>query len=143
MFTATKEFNFEAAHMLVGHTGKCKNLHGHNYKVLVEVASDKLDKMDMVKDFYDISVVAKPLFEQFDHAFIYNENCNDEFETTIYNTCLKFNRKVMTLPYRATAENMAHYFYETLKQWGEPVSKITVYETPTSFATYSGGKDAN
>lgn len=137
MFTATKEFNFEAAHMLVGHTGKCRNLHGHNYKVLVEVAATNLNEMDMVKDFYDIAQNAKPMFDQFDHAFIYNVNCNDEFETEIYNTCIKYGRKVIEIPYRATAENMARLFYETLKFHGEPVSKVTVYETPTSFASFT------
>lgn len=142
MFTATKEFNFEAGHCLDQHPGKCRNLHGHNYKVLVEISSEELNNMDMVKDFYDIAAFAKPLFEEFDHAFIYNNTAEDTFEHEIASVCLKHGRKVKVFPTRATAENMAMYFYIKLNESIPPcenykITKVTVYETPTSFATYS------
>ena len=57
MFEVTKEFNFEAGHCLDQHPGKCKNLHGHNYKVFVTMQSKKLNNMDMVMDFYDLNNV--------------------------------------------------------------------------------------
>ena len=138
MYTATKEFNFEAAHMLDGHTGKCKNLHGHNYKVLVTMSAARLNEMDMVKDFYDINQLAKSLFDEFDHAFIYNTNAADDFEHEIATLCKTHGRKVKQLYFRATAENMAELFYKTLKTNCPLVTKVTVYETPTSYATYEG-----
>lgn len=149
MWTATKEFNFEAGHLLDGHPGKCKNLHGHNYRVLVEMSSEFLDDMEMVRDFYDIKKFTDPFFNEFDHAFIFNTNTRDPFELELYRLCLEYNKKVREFPYRVTAENMARYFYidlntkliqqldETKDQHNVWISKVTVYETPTSFATYS------
>lgn len=146
MYSATKEFNFEAGHCLDGYQGKCKNLHGHNYKVFVTVSASDLDKMDMVMDFYNLNTFAKPLFDEFDHAFIYNENCVDTFEKDLYEVCCKHNRKVKNFPAKATAENMAKYFYmilnrrlsESVNTEQITISKVVVYETPTSYATYEG-----
>lgn len=140
MYTATKEFRFEAGHCLDKHPGKCANLHGHNYVVLVTLGAEQLNEMDMVEDFYKISTFAKPFFEAFDHAFIYNTNASSSFEHEIAEVCLKYDHKVIKLPFRATAENMAKYFYNSLNQMAgnQPfkITKITVYETASSFATY-------
>lgn len=143
MYTATKEFRFEAAHCLDQHRGKCKNLHGHNYCILVTMGATTLNDMDMVMDFYDIKGFADNLFNSFDHSFMYNTKCKDSFEKEIRDVCFKHNRKLVELPMRFTAENMAHYFYRRLSDylldkatnimW---IEKITVYETPTSFAEY-------
>ncbi|WDC84441.1 6-carboxytetrahydropterin synthase [Caloramator sp. mosi_1] len=54
MLTVSKEFNFEAAHMLSEHQGDCKNLHGHSYKMIVEVTGDI--KNGMVIDFKDLKI---------------------------------------------------------------------------------------
>lgn len=98
--------------------------------------------MDMVKDFYDIAEFAREMFDAFDHAFIYNCECADPFERELRDVCRRHARKVVELPFRATAENMAKHFYtllkaELIKQGAQcTVVEITVYETPTSFATY-------
>ena len=147
MYEVTKEFNFEAGHCLANHPGKCKNLHGHNYKVFVTMSvecTEFLNDMNMVMDFYDLNSFAKPFFDEFDHAFIYNENTADQFEKDIYEVCLKHGRKVRKLLTRATAECMADYFYHYLnnqlklkyKSIPARITKVTVYETPTSCATY-------
>lgn len=145
MTTATKEFRFEAGHCLDGHKGKCKNLHGHNYVVEVTLGAEELNKMEMVEDFYDIALFAKPFFESFDHAFIYNTNAKDSFEHEIAEVCYKHNRKVREFPFRATAENMSRYFYQKLNEMiGEgksfKVAAVKVYETATSYAVYSEEK---
>jgi 6-pyruvoyltetrahydropterin/6-carboxytetrahydropterin synthase len=142
MYTATKEFAFEAAHMLNKHPGKCANLHGHNYKVFLTMASDNLDDMDMVKDFYDIKKFADPLFDKLDHSFMYNLETDDPFEIEIFNVVKKHKKKYFTFNHRATAENMSQFFYEyfneKLADEESPVKiiKVTVYETPTSYATF-------
>lgn len=148
MYEVTKEFNFEAGHCLDQHPGKCKNLHGHNYKVFVTLSiedADELNDMEMVMDFYDLNSFAKPFFDEFDHAFIFNINSEDPFEREIYEVCIKHGRKVRKFETRATAECMADYFYHYLnsklkEQYPSSfalINKVTVYETPTSFATYS------
>lgn len=142
MYEATKEFRFEAGHTLDGHKGKCKNLHGHNYRVLVTLGAPKTNDMDMVKDFYDIAEFAKEMFDTFDHAFIYNCNCADPFERELRDVCKRHARKMVELPFRATAENMAMFFYTLLKselinQKADcEIVRVTVYETPTSYAVY-------
>lgn len=149
MFTATKEFRFESAHLLCDHPSKCRNLHGHNYSVLVEMKSKYPDEMGMVKDFYDIKKFADSLFDEFDHSFIYNEATTDLFEKELYELLKKYSKKIRIFPYRATAEHMAMYFYyhlndkleQQLKEENDPhkvwISKVTVYETPTSFSTFT------
>ena len=142
MFEVTKEFNFEAGHTLDQHKGKCRNLHGHNYKVFVTMQAKELDDMEMVRDFYDLNVFAKPMFDEFDHSFMFNKNCKDKFEKDIYKVLKKHERKIKELPFRSTAENMAKYFATRLASEMEAstprvkISKVVVYETPTSFATY-------
>lgn len=67
-----KDFTFSAAHALAKvHDGhKCKNLHGHNYRVRVECSSTPLNETDMVIDFDDIKAAVKPIIEMLDHQFI-------------------------------------------------------------------------
>jgi 6-pyruvoyltetrahydropterin/6-carboxytetrahydropterin synthase len=71
---AIKDFYFSAAHQLAKvHDGhKCKNLHGHNYRIRIECTGNELDHRDMVLDFDDIKEVVKPLIYMLDH-----KNIND------------------------------------------------------------------
>ena len=78
MFKIAKEFNFDMAHMLDGHDGKCKNLHGHTYKLQVEVAGELVAdgaKRGMVMDYADLKAIVKThILDPMDHAFIYDLN---------------------------------------------------------------------
>lgn len=69
----TKEFAFEAAHRLMNNKGKCANIHGHNYRVLVTVESDGLDINSMVIDFNDLELMLDPIIEKYDHTTLFNE----------------------------------------------------------------------
>lgn len=142
MFKVTKEFKFEAGHTLDEHEGKCKNLHGHNYKVFITLSGMVLNDMEMITDFYNLNQIAKPLFEEFDHAFMYNKAAKDPFEHEIAAVIKKYNRKIKELLFRSTAENMAMYFYNRIQSIlnieNVKVDKVVVYETDTSFAEYLG-----
>jgi len=75
MFILTKEFRFEAAHMLPHHDGKCQRLHGHSWKMRVIIRRPGLErggpKQGMVMDFGDISKVMNPLIEEkLDHHYL-------------------------------------------------------------------------
>ena len=86
----TKRFSFEAGHALHGYDGKCKNLHGHSYKLSVTVIgtpiSDKTNpKFGMVIDFTDLKrIVTEEIVNKFDHATIFNKNTPHD------QTCLQF-----------------------------------------------------
>jgi len=74
MITVTKEFSFDCAHMLTGHEGPCKNLHGHTYKLQVEVTSysgvqEEGPSKGMIVDFKDLKQIVKELIvDKLDHS---------------------------------------------------------------------------
>jgi 6-pyruvoyltetrahydropterin/6-carboxytetrahydropterin synthase len=74
-FTITKEFKFEAAHVLVGHDGPCARLHGHSWKGRVVVRGSELHrdgpKAGMLVDYGDLKAVLEPLVDGYlDHRFL-------------------------------------------------------------------------
>ena len=145
MVTVTKEVTFDCAHMLDGHEGLCRNLHGHTYKVQVTARRSggflisKGPAKGMVLDFSALKgIMQAHIVEPFDHAFVYHGGTADEFEESLYDLCEQYDKKVMRCNFRPTAENMANYFYEKLNQAvrAEPfeIINVKVWETPTSFA---------
>ncbi|WP_442593693.1 6-carboxytetrahydropterin synthase QueD [Neobacillus sp. D3-1R] len=117
----SKEFTFDAAHHLHAYEGKCKNLHGHTYKVVFGI-SGFVDDIGLMIDFGDIKEIWKNEIEIFlDHRYL-NE----------------------TLPsMNTTAENMVVWIYEKMKesllnrknQYQQArVEFVRLYETPTSYA---------
>ncbi|MFG6120786.1 MULTISPECIES: 6-carboxytetrahydropterin synthase QueD [Thalassobacillus] len=114
----SKEFTFDAAHHLHCYEGKCKNLHGHTYKVVFGI-SGYVDDIGIVIDFGDIKKIWKEQIEiHLDHRYL-----NDTLP-----------------PMNTTAENMVVWIYEqmdhalTKENDGSRVEFIKLYETPTSFA---------
>ena len=133
MLIVSKQCVFDAAHVLTNHAGQCKNLHGHTYRVVVEVAQER-DGQDMVIDFKDLKQVLREVIQEgFDHAFIYNEGSAAECE--IAAVVAKHGMKRVGLPFRSTAENLARHFFQGLAGRVKVVS-VKVYETPESCAEY-------
>lgn len=93
-FELNIQLEFCAAHIIVGHKGKCSNLHGHNYKAEVAIKGNELDSLGMLIDFSDLNKVVKEVVEQLDHKYI-NELDYPPF-----------------LEGRTSAENIARYIYE-------------------------------
>ncbi len=82
MFTIFKDFKFAAAHFIRGHTGGCENLHGHNYRVRVHVAAERLDGLGMVIDFAALKAALDEVLGPFDHRVINDIPPFDERNTT-------------------------------------------------------------
>ena len=76
----TKQFSFETGHALYGYDGKCKNVHGHSYKLSVTVIGEPITdnsnvKFGMVIDFSDLKkIVKEEIVDLFDHATVFNQN---------------------------------------------------------------------
>jgi 6-pyruvoyltetrahydropterin/6-carboxytetrahydropterin synthase len=76
----TKQFSFETGHALYGYDGKCKNVHGHSYKLSVTVIGEPITdqtnvKFGMVIDFKDLKkIVEEEVVDVFDHATVFNKN---------------------------------------------------------------------
>lgn len=138
-----KEYTFDCAHMLSGHKGECKNLHGHTYLLQVGVSSkqgvlEEGPSKGMILDFKDLKVAVKErIVDKFDHAYVMWSRGND-IEKEIGNVLLKNGRKVVEVPYRPTAENMAVAFYNELYsamlEHNVEVTMVRVWETKTSYA---------
>ena len=108
--------------MLNGHEGACKRMHGHNWKVEVEICGNKLDNIGMVIDFKEIRNTTKSVVDQLDHRFL---NDLDPFK--------KIN---------PTAENIAQYIYTELSDVMNDkqieVKSIKLWETEKSAVTFTG-----
>lgn len=138
MFKIAKEFSFDMAHMLDGHDGKCKNLHGHTYTLQVEIRGQlhtQGAKQGMVMDYSDLKAIVKSeILDKMDHAFIYD--ATSEKECKVARLLNELDSKTFALPARTTAEQMAQYIFDTLCNAGLPVSLIRLWETPTSYCEY-------
>ncbi len=115
MFRIAKEFQFSASHQLShlpeGH--QCARLHGHNYIVTVELASEALNSDGFVRDYQELKALKDYIDGTFDHRHL-----ND----------------ILTV--HSTAENLAKHFYDWCRsRWSETVA-VRVSETPKTWAEY-------
>ena len=137
MYTLKTSASFDSAHFLHGYNGKCSNIHGHRWKTEVSVSSDRLEesgeKRGMLIDFGDLKAYVRALADSFDHALIYEKN---SLKPATLDALNDEGFRLIELPFRPTAENLAKHFYELLTEKGLPVSSVTVYETPENCAVY-------
>ena len=135
----TKIFEFEAAHALDCHDGKCSNIHGHSYKLHVTVVGkpshDKGNPKDgMVIDFTDIKRIVKSMVVgPFDHALIL------EKDSPYLTVELKQRQKLILYDLQPTAENMIiDMVQRILTKMPEDIKlhNVLLYETASSFAAW-------
>lgn len=138
MYTLKVEHSFDSAHFLYGYEGKCRNIHGHRWKVEAEIKAENLlqngQLRGMVVDFGDLKKDVKKLLDYYDHALIIEKNT---LKPKTLECLLDEEFKVIEIDFRPTAENFSYFFYKEIEKKGYSVKKITVYETPNNSATYS------
>lgn len=137
MYGLKTESAFDSAHFLTDYYGKCENLHGHRWRVIVYLEQEELQTegtmKDMVLDFGVFKHEVRALADELDHTFLIEEGSLSE-ETI---ACLEKEGFSLTIfPFRTTAENLARYFAERLMEQGLPVSCVEMYETPNNCAIY-------
>lgn len=114
----TKQFEFETGHALYGYDGKCKNVHGHSYKLFVTVTGKPIEdptnvKYGMVIDFSDLKkIVLSEIVDKFDHATVFNKN-TPHIELAV--ELQKRNHKIILVDYQPTSEMMLLDFAEKIK----------------------------
>jgi 6-pyruvoyltetrahydropterin/6-carboxytetrahydropterin synthase len=120
MYEVMVEGSFSAAHNLRGYRRKCEELHGHNWKVSVGIRGGKLDRCGILIDFRDVKDHLEKIIEKLDHKYL---NEISHFKVT-----------------NPTSENIARFIYNDLKSRLRSsqyrVSKVTVWESDTTSATY-------
>ena len=136
MYTVRTEECFDSAHFLAGYDGKCKNIHGHRWRVVLEVLKENLDDGGMVIDFTDLKHELKNFADTLDHAFII-EKGSLRYET--HKALLEDDFKIVEVDFRPTAENFAKYIFDEFKNKGYDVRAVEVYETPKNCARYEEG----
>ena len=139
MFKLKSEIQFDMAHYLSGYKGKCANIHGHRYKLIATIKSDDLkeDKQTrgMVDDFGELKKALKLIADMFDHKLIMEDN--DEGREISSKLKEINNFEILLLPFRTTAEEMARYIYNKLKEMNFPIYEVELFETPTNSIIYS------
>ncbi|MGM0565655.1 MAG: 6-carboxytetrahydropterin synthase QueD [Bacteroidota bacterium] len=137
----TKEFKFDTAHALKDYDGRCRNLHGHSYKLFVTVkgvpdGDPASPKQGMVMDFGDLkTIVREEIVEQLDHAVLLNK----EADTRYLNEIDQLFDKTVLVNYQPTTENMLLDFAEKIKKRlpaHVTLVKMLLRETVTSFAEW-------
>jgi len=126
-----KKISFCYGHRLLGHQGKCKNLHGHNATLEIILQSSQLNALGMVVDFSDVKKIMKNYIdEKIDHKMIL-------FKEDPYLEILKKqNEPLFVMDQNPTAENLAKHLFEVAKKNKLPVIEVRLLETETSIATY-------
>ncbi|MBQ8662866.1 MAG: 6-carboxytetrahydropterin synthase [Eubacterium sp.] len=137
MYILKTEQSFDSAHFLAGYQGKCSNLHGHRWRVVVEIWSENLvsegQLRGMVTDFGDIKADLQKLTDDYDHALIVEKGSLKE---TTVQALEDENFRIIMVPFRPTAEHFSRHFYDALKDMGYQVRAVEVYETPNNCAVY-------
>ena len=114
----TKQFSFETGHALYGYDGKCKNVHGHSYKLSVTVIGKPIVdrsnvKFGMVIDFTDLKkIVKEEIVDQFDHATVFNETTP---HIELAKELKTRGHHVILVDYQPTSENMVIDFAQRIK----------------------------
>ncbi|MFH1665306.1 MAG: 6-carboxytetrahydropterin synthase QueD [Candidatus Omnitrophota bacterium] len=119
MYTVKVQSVFSSAHNLRGYTGKCEELHGHNWRVEVVARSTELDETGMVVDFKKLKGALKEVITVLDHKHL---NGLEPFKEI-----------------NPTSENIAGHIYKSMsmKDPELDIKEVTVWETDSSSATYS------
>ena len=138
----TKQFSFETGHALYGYDGKCKNVHGHSYKLSVTVIGTPISdrnnvKFGMVIDFSDLKYIVKEeIVDQFDHATVFNETTP---HLELANELKNRGHHVILVNYQQTSENMVMDFATKIKNRlpaNVQLFSLKLQETDTSFAEW-------
>jgi 6-pyruvoyltetrahydropterin/6-carboxytetrahydropterin synthase len=132
MYSVTKRIEFCYGHRLMEYDGVCRHPHGHNAIVEIDIKAERLDDRNMVADFTDIKRVVKGWIDrELDHKMILRE------DDPLAQALRQLGEPMYLLDSNPTVERIAQLIFDMSREQGLPVSRVTVWETPTSWATYT------
>jgi 6-pyruvoyltetrahydropterin/6-carboxytetrahydropterin synthase len=141
----TKQFSFETGHALYGYDGKCRNIHGHSFKLYVTVIGNPIAdsshvKYGMVIDFSDLKkIVKEEIVDVFDHATVFNKNTP---HLELAKELSDRGHNVLLVNYQPTSEMMVIDFAEKIKQRlpkQTQLFSLRLQETASSYAEWYAG----
>ena len=134
MYSVAKRIEFCYGHRLLDYDGICKHLHGHNAIVEIEIRADALDSRNMVCDFGDIKRIMKGWIDTaLDHKMLLRH------DDPLVAPLQQLGEPVYLLDSNPTVERIAKLIFDQAREHDLPVVRVTVWETPTSFAEYRPG----
>src|SRR4051812_38003222 len=132
MYAVTKRIDFCYGHRLLDYDGNCKHPHGHNAIEEIEIHSAELDPRNMVVDFNDIKRLLKGWIDrELDHKMILRR------DDPLARSLEALGEPTYLLDSNPTVERIARLLFDVSREQGLPVARVTVWETPTSWATYT------
>jgi 6-pyruvoyltetrahydropterin/6-carboxytetrahydropterin synthase len=132
MYSVTKKIDFCYGHRLLDYDGICKHPHGHNATAEVEVRTDTLDTRNMVCDFSDIKRIVKGWIDrELDHKMILRH------DDPLVEPLKALGEPMFLLESNPTVERIARLIFEKTAELGFQVVTVRVWETPSSFASFS------
>jgi len=131
MYAVAKRIDFCYGHRLLDYDGVCRHLHGHNAVVEIEVETATLDGRNMVVDFRDIKRIVKAwIDDNLDHRMILRH------DDPMVGLLREAGEPLFLLDSNPTAERLARLLFETCRALELPVVRVTLWETPSSWASY-------
>ncbi len=144
----TKIFHFDTGHALAGYDGKCRNVHGHSYRLEVTVIGEPIEdksspKFGMVIDFGDLKdIVKKHVIEDYDHALVLNKKTAYK---EIGDFLLDRGHHILLVDFQPTGEMMIQDMAKRIMPHlppGVKLFRLKLYETGTSYAEWYAGDQA-
>lgn len=131
MYAVAKRIDFCYGHRLLDYDGVCRHLHGHNAVAEIEVETAALDGRNMVVDFRDIKRIVKAwIDDNLDHRMILRH------DDPMVGPLRAAGEPLFLLDSNPTAERLAQLLFETCRALELPVVRVTLWETPSSWASY-------
>ena len=133
MYTVTKEIYFCYGHRLMNYEGPCRHLHGHNGKVEVGLEKEQPDQTGMVVDFSEIRRAIKDWIDRtVDHTMLLRK------DDPLIPILKEKKERFYLMRENPTAEAIAKLIFDYARSKELPVTRVTLWETESSFATYRG-----
>ncbi|MBS3946189.1 MAG: 6-carboxytetrahydropterin synthase [Melioribacter sp.] len=127
-----KEFKWEMGHRLPFHEGKCRNLHGHSYRCMIELTGQP-DKNGMLLDYYELKKIIDPIIDKMDHSFMVFEK-----DLELIEMLDKLGSNKLVVNFESTAENICVYLLNEIRKSSLPSNvesvKVRVLETDNTYA---------
>ncbi len=127
-----KEFKWEMGHRLPFHEGKCRNLHGHSYRCMIELTGQP-DKNGMLLDYYELKKIVDPIIDKMDHSFMVFEK-----DLELIEILDKLGSNKLVVNFESTAENICVYLLNEIRKSSLPSNvesvKVRVLETDNTYA---------
>ena len=132
MYSVVKRIDFCYGHRLLDYDGICAHPHGHNAIAEIEVQRPGLDSRNMVVDFNDIKNLVKSWVDrELDHKMILRH------DDPLVEPLQALGEPIYLLDSNPTAERIARLIFDVSRDHGLDVTRVTVWETPSSWSTYT------